>query len=52
MTCRVCSANSDTLDHILDLSLDVQRVSSIKGALENFAKKDTLKGANKYKCEK
>lgn len=52
VTCRVCSANSDTFDHILDLSLDVQRVSSIKEALENFVKKDELKGANKYKCEK
>lgn len=37
---------------MLDLSLDVQRVDSIKDALAQFVRVDVLKGANKYKCEK
>ena len=37
---------------MLDLSLDVQRVDSIKEALAQFVRVDVLKGANKYKCEK
>lgn len=52
VTCSACNHSSDTFDSMLDLSLDVQRVSSIKEALAEFVKVDTLKGANKYKCEK
>ncbi|KAJ9106112.1 hypothetical protein QFC21_001254 [Naganishia friedmannii] len=44
---------TDTFDAFLDLSLDVDRnIDSVKDALAKFVQKDTLKGKNKYKCEK
>lgn len=52
VTCRECHHNSDTFDSILDLSLDILHQSSLKEALHHFVKVDTLKGADKYKCEK
>ena len=50
--CTECNHPSDTFDSVLDLSLDIHRLDSLKDALQNFAKKDILKGQNKYKCEK
>lgn len=50
--CTECNHPSDTFDSVLDLSLDIHRLDSLKDALQNFAKKDLLKGANKYKCDK
>jgi ubiquitin carboxyl-terminal hydrolase 36/42 len=48
-----CSANSDTFDAFLDLSLDIGRdTHSVQDALKGFAKEDRLEGRNKYKCEK
>lgn len=52
VSCKNCGYNSDTFDSILDLSLDIHRVSSIKEALRNFVTPDYLKGEDKYKCEK
>ncbi|KAF7981677.1 hypothetical protein HWV62_32226 [Athelia sp. TMB] len=52
VSCRECHYNSDTFDSILDLSLDIIRQTSLKEVLHNFVKIDTLKGADKYKCEK
>lgn len=52
VVCGVCQHPSDTFDSMLDLSLDVQRVDSIKEALATFVKIDQLRGSNKYKCEK
>lgn len=52
VVCSQCQHPSDTFDRILDLSLEIQHVSSIKEALRNFVKVDELRGANKYKCEK
>ncbi|KAH6915109.1 Usp36 protein [Coprinopsis sp. MPI-PUGE-AT-0042] len=52
VTCRDCGYNSDTFDRILDLSLDIFKVDSVKDALKKFVAIDYLKGADKYKCEK
>ncbi|KAM0751689.1 cysteine proteinase [Meredithblackwellia eburnea MCA 4105] len=50
--CTECGHPSDTFDSVLDLSLDVNGCDSIKQALNRFVRVDTLKGSNKYKCEK
>ncbi|KAJ7780993.1 Usp36 protein, partial [Mycena metata] len=50
--CSECSYNSDTFDSILDLSLDIYNMSGLKNALRKFVAPDTLKGADKYKCER
>jgi ubiquitin carboxyl-terminal hydrolase 36/42 len=52
VTCRECNHNSDTFDSILDLSLDIYGVASLRDALRKFVTIDYLKGADKYKCEK
>ncbi|KIJ56960.1 hypothetical protein M422DRAFT_23097 [Sphaerobolus stellatus SS14] len=52
VTCGSCGHNSDTFDAILDLSLDIMNIGSIKQALSNFVKIDHLRGQNKYKCER
>ncbi|KAF5333602.1 hypothetical protein D9611_002504 [Ephemerocybe angulata] len=52
VTCRECEHNSDTFDRILDLSLDIFKVETVKDALKKFVAIDYLKGADKYKCEK
>ena len=44
--------NSDTFDSILDLSLDINNALSVKDGLKKFTAVDTLRGTNKYKCEK
>ncbi|KAJ7180346.1 Usp36 protein [Mycena crocata] len=50
--CSECDHNSDTFDSILDLSLDIHNMTGVKAALRKFVAVDTLKGADKYKCEK
>ncbi|KAJ7498685.1 Usp36 protein [Mycena latifolia] len=50
--CSECGYNSDTFDSILDLSLDIHNMSGVRTALRKFVAIDTLKGADKYKCEK
>ena len=50
--CLVCGYNSDTYDSVLDLSLDVYGVQTLRDALRKFVAVDHLKGADKYKCEK
>ncbi|THH13632.1 hypothetical protein EW146_g6609 [Bondarzewia mesenterica] len=52
VTCRDCGYNSDTFDNILDLSVDIHGVTSLKDALRKFVAVDYLKGSDKYKCEK
>ncbi|KAF9651082.1 cysteine proteinase [Thelephora ganbajun] len=52
VTCGECGYNSDTLDRVLDLSIDIFGVGSVRDALRKFVAVDHLKGANKYKCEK
>ena len=50
--CLVCGYNSDTYDSVLDLSLDVYGVQTLRDALRKFVAVDHLKGADKYQCEK
>ena len=52
VSCRSCGHNSDTFDRVLDLSLDIYNVDSLKKALRKFIAPDLLKGSDKYKCEK
>ncbi|CDO73757.1 hypothetical protein BN946_scf185015.g85 [Trametes cinnabarina] len=50
--CLSCGHNSDTFDRMLDLSVDIAGVSSLKDALRKFVAVDHLRGSDKYKCEK
>lgn len=50
--CRSCGHPSDTFDSVLDLSIDVNGVHTLKESLHKFVKLDVLKGADRYKCEK
>ena len=52
VTCSKCGHNRDTFDSILDLSIDIHNVNTLKAALKKFTTVDLLKGADKYKCEK
>lgn len=52
VTCGECDYNSDTFDSILDLSVDIHGVDTLRSALRKFTATDYLKGADKYKCEK
>lgn len=47
-----CGHNSDTFDSILDLSIDIYNMNSLREALKKFTAVDYLKGADKYKCDK
>ena len=50
--CLSCGHNSDTFDRMLDLSVDIAGVGSLRDALRKFVAVDHLRGADKYKCEK
>ena len=52
VTCLSCNHNSDTFDSMLDLSVDIAGVNTLRDALRKFVAVDHLKGADKYKCEK
>ncbi|KAJ3526832.1 hypothetical protein NM688_g8210 [Phlebia brevispora] len=52
VTCLSCHYNSDTFDSILDLSVDIYGMNTLRDALRKFVAVDHLKGADKYKCEK
>ena len=52
VTCNECQHNSDTFDSILDLSVDIHGVDTLRDALHKFTAVDCLKGADKYECEK
>ncbi|XP_019193407.1 PREDICTED: ubiquitin carboxyl-terminal hydrolase 25 [Ipomoea nil] len=50
--CLSCGAESNKVDEIMDISLDVLHSSSLKDALQKFFQPEILDGNNKYKCEK
>ncbi|EIW61672.1 cysteine proteinase [Trametes versicolor FP-101664 SS1] len=52
VNCLSCDYNSDTYDRMLDLSVDIAGVATLKDALRKFVAVDRLRGADKYKCEK
>ena len=52
--CGSCKKPSDTYDHFLDLSLDVNRgggAPKLHSMLQAFTREERLEGDNKYKCE-
>ncbi|XP_042683688.1 ubiquitin carboxyl-terminal hydrolase 42 [Centrocercus urophasianus] len=50
--CLNCKAVSDTYEPYLDIPLDIQHISSVIEALEQFVKPEQLDGDNCYKCSK
>lgn len=50
--CLSCGAESNKVDEIMDISLDVLHSSSLKDAMQRFFRPEVLDGNNKYKCEK
>ncbi|KAI4321777.1 hypothetical protein MLD38_035120 [Melastoma candidum] len=50
--CVLCGAESNKLDEIMDISLDILHSASLKDALHKFFDPEVLDGNNKYKCEK
>lgn len=50
--CLSCGAESNKVDEIMDISLDVLHSSSLKDALHKFFQSEVLDGNNKYKCDK
>lgn len=49
--CHSCSTESNKLDEIMDLSLDIMRVTSLNEALCRFFQPEVLDGDNKYRCD-
>lgn len=50
--CLSCGKESNKVDEIMDISLDVLNSSSLKDALHKFFQAEVLDGNNKYKCDK
>ncbi|GMH24189.1 hypothetical protein Nepgr_026032 [Nepenthes gracilis] len=50
--CLSCGAESNKVDEIMDINLDVLHSNSLKEAMQNFFQPEILDGGNKYKCEK
>lgn len=50
--CTECGHESNTYDVFLDLSLEINRASSLLKALQRFTSSEYLDGANKYICPK
>ncbi|XP_023523898.1 ubiquitin carboxyl-terminal hydrolase 25-like isoform X1 [Cucurbita pepo subsp. pepo] len=49
--CLSCGNDSNKVDEIMDISLDVLHSSSLKEALQKFFQLEVLDGSNKYKCD-
>ncbi|KAI3702716.1 hypothetical protein L6452_28466 [Arctium lappa] len=49
--CLACGNESNKVDEIMDISIDVYNSSSLKDALQNFFQPEILDGDNKYKCD-
>ncbi|KAH7522460.1 ubiquitin carboxyl-terminal hydrolase 25 [Ziziphus jujuba] len=49
--CLSCGTDSNKVDEIMDISLDVLHSNSLKDALQRFFQSEVLDGNNKYKCE-
>lgn len=50
--CLSCGNESNKVDDMMDISLDVLLSNSLKEALQKFFQPEVLDGNNKYKCEK
>lgn len=49
--CLLCGKESNKVDEIMDISLDVMHSASLKEALHKFFQAEVLDGNNKYKCD-
>ncbi|CAM6033184.1 unnamed protein product [Sphagnum compactum] len=49
--CLTCNTESNKLDEIMDLSLDIVRLNTVKEALCRFFQPEVLDGDNKYRCD-
>lgn len=50
--CEGVDYESNTYDPFLDLSLEINKASSVKRALQHFTMPEVLDGDNKYRCPK
>ena len=50
--CLSCGTESNKIDEIMDISLEISNCSSLKDAMKKFFEAETLDGNNKYKCER
>ncbi|OVA03360.1 Ubiquitin carboxyl-terminal hydrolases family 2 [Macleaya cordata] len=50
--CLSCGAESNKIDEIMDISLDLFQTNSLKDAFQRFFQPEVLDGSNKYKCDK
>ncbi|KAJ6752023.1 hypothetical protein OIU85_002444 [Salix viminalis] len=49
--CLCCNCESNKVDEIMDISLDVLNSNSVRDAMQKFFQPEILDGNNKYKCE-
>ncbi|KAL1537647.1 Ubiquitin carboxyl-terminal hydrolase 25 [Salvia divinorum] len=49
--CLACGAESNKVDEIMDISLDILHSGSLREALQKFFQPEVLDGNNKYKCD-
>ncbi|KAL9432932.1 hypothetical protein AB3S75_027863 [Citrus x aurantiifolia] len=49
--CLACGAESNKVDEIMDISLDILNSCSLKEAMQKFFQPEVLDGNNKYKCD-
>nr|XP_043622639.1 ubiquitin carboxyl-terminal hydrolase 25 [Erigeron canadensis]XP_043622640.1 ubiquitin carboxyl-terminal hydrolase 25 [Erigeron canadensis] len=49
--CLSCGHESNKVDEIMDISIDVLNSSSLKEAFQKFFQSEVLDGNNKYKCD-
>ena len=52
ISCSGCKSVYKKIDPMSDLSLEVYNSTSVESALEKFSCVETLKGDNRYKCER
>ncbi|XP_033921265.1 ubiquitin carboxyl-terminal hydrolase 42-like [Melopsittacus undulatus] len=50
--CLNCKAVSDAYEPFLDITLDIETITSVTEALEQLVKPEQLDGENSYKCSK
>ncbi|XP_021595903.1 ubiquitin carboxyl-terminal hydrolase 25 isoform X2 [Manihot esculenta] len=49
--CLSCDSESNKVDEIMDISLDVLHSNSLREAMQKFFQPEILDGSNKYRCE-
>ncbi|KDP30514.1 hypothetical protein JCGZ_16692 [Jatropha curcas] len=49
--CLSCNSESNKVDEIMDISLDVLHSNSLREAMQKFFQPEILDGSNKYRCE-